>query len=103
MPVPDVFLADVALHLLHFAFVRQDDHHGGVAIVGQHDDSGVVVSILIEVISACPLHHVNLNLGVLVHVELCLVSQVTIEGSLPLSCVQQMKRRKQCVSECKLK
>lgn len=86
MPVSEVVLADVALHLRHLAFIRQDDHHGGVALVGQHDDGGVVVDILVEVIATRPLHHINLNLGGFVHMEVKLLCQVGIKGSLPLSC-----------------
>ncbi len=92
MPVPDVVLVDVALHLLHLAFLRQDDHHGGVALVRQHDDRGVVVSVLVEVKATGLLHHVNLNVGGFVHMEVCLVSQVTIKGFLPLSCMRQWRR-----------
>lgn len=87
----DVVLIDVVLHLLHFAFIRQDDHHGGIALVGQHDDSGVVVSVLIEVVASHSFHHVHLNFGGFVHMEVCLVCQVNIEGFLPLSCTRQWR------------
>lgn len=87
----EVVLVDVALHLRHLVFIRQDDHHGGVAPVGQHDDSGVVVEILVEVKAACPLHHVNLNLGVFVHVEVALLCQVSVKVFLPLSCCDAAK------------
>lgn len=89
MPVPDVVLVDEALHHLHLSFIRQDDHHGGVALVWQQDDRSVVVTALIELVATQPLHHVHLNFGVFVHMEVCLVCLVTIEGFLPLSCVRQ--------------
>lgn len=86
VPVLEVILADEALHLLHFAHIRQDDQHGGVALVGQHDDGGVVFGVVVEVVAASPLHHVNLYLGLLVHSELGLAREVAVEGFLPLSC-----------------
>ncbi len=89
--MPDVVLVDVALHLLHLAFLRQDDHHGGVATVGQHDDGGVVVSVPVGVIVTRPHHHVHLNFGGSVHMEVRLVCQVTVEGFLPLSCMWQWR------------
>ena len=92
MPVPDVVLVDGSLYLLHLAFIRQHDHHGGVALVRQHDDCGEVVGVLVEVVAASPPHHVHLNLGGLVHTELCLVCVITIEGFLPLSCMSRWRR-----------
>lgn len=87
----DVVFVDVALHLRHLAFIRQNDHHGGVAFVGQHDDGGVVVGVVIEVETTCPHHHIHLNLCVFVHVEVCLLGMVTIEGFHPLSCTRSIK------------
>lgn len=91
MPVPEVLLGDCGLQLSHLAFTGQDDHHGGVALVGQHDHSGVVVKIVVVVITAGSLHHVHRNLGVLVYVELILLGQVGIEWLLPLSCCDTKK------------
>lgn len=91
MPVPDVILVDVALHLRHLALIGQDDHHGGVALIGQHDDGGVVVLVLVEVVAAGPLHHVHLNSCGIVHVEICLVCLFGIEGLLPLPCMRRWK------------
>lgn len=88
MPLVDVVLADEALHLLHFSLVGQDDHHGGVALVRQQDDRRVVVEVLIVVVATHPLHHVHLNRGALVHVEVGLTRQVTVERFLPLPCVE---------------
>lgn len=85
MPVLEVVLVDVTLHFAHLAFIGQDDHHGGVVLVGQHNDSGVVVSILIEIVATCPLHHVHLNRGGVIYMEVCLGGHVLIEGFLPLS------------------
>jgi len=87
MPVPDVVLVDAGLHLLHLAFVGQDDHHGGVAPpVGQQDDGGVVVVVMVEVVAAGPLHHVHLDRRGLVHVEVGLLCVVDVEVFHPLSC-----------------
>lgn len=72
MPFPDVLLADDALHFLHLSYFRQDNHHGGVALVGQQDDSNVVVVVPMVIKTAHLFHHVHLNLGVLIHVELAL-------------------------------
>lgn len=88
VPVPDVVLVDGGLHLLHLSFIRQNDHHGGVALVWQHDDASVVIMVLVEVVATQPLHHVHLNFGIFVHIEVCLVCVGTIEGFLPLSCVR---------------
>lgn len=90
----DLLLVDAALHLGHLAFLRQDDHHGGVTLVGQHDDGGVVFCVLIEVVAAGPLHHVHLDLGVFVHSELGFVCLVSVKGFLPLSCVTQPRWKK---------
>lgn len=94
MPVPDVVLVDVALNLLHLSLTRQDDHHGGVALVRQQDDRGVVLMVLVELVATQPLHHVHLNFGVLVHLEVRLLCQVTIEGFLPLSCVRRQREKR---------
>ena len=85
----DVVLVDEALHLLHLAFIGQDDHHGGVALVGQHDDRGVVVDVPVGVVIILPDHHVHLNFGGLVHIEVHLVCHDTIERCFPLSCMRQ--------------
>lgn len=94
VPVHDLLLVDAALHLGHLAFLGQDDHHGGVTLVGQPDDGGVVFSVPVEVVAAGPLHHVHLNLGGFVHGELGFVCLVPVEGFLPLSCVTQRRWEK---------
>lgn len=94
VPVPEVLLGDCGLQLSHLALIGQDNHHGGVAPVGQHDHTGVVVKILVVVITAGSLHHVHLDLGVLVYVEFSLPGQVGIEWLLPLSCCDTKKEGK---------
>lgn len=91
MPVSEVLLGDCGLQLTHLALIGQDNHHGGVALVGQHDHTGVVVKILVVVITAGSLHHVHLDLGVLVYVEFILLGQVGIERLLPFSCCDAKK------------
>lgn len=86
VPSPEVALVDFALQLTHLALVRQNNHHGGVALVGQHENSGVVVKVIVEIISAGSFHHVDLDPGVLVHIEILPLSLVGIEWLLPLSC-----------------
>ena len=86
--VLDVVLVDIALHRRHLAFIRQDDHHGGVALVGQHYDGGVVVNIPVGVVVTRPHHHVHLNFGGLVHMEVHLACHVTTKGFFPLSCMR---------------
>lgn len=87
VPTPEVALVDFGLQLAHLAVIRQDNHHGCVALVGHHENSGVVVKVVVEIISAGSFHHVDLDLGVLVHVEILLLSLVGIERLLPLSCL----------------
>lgn len=85
----EVFHADESLHLLHLAFIRHNDHHRGVSFIWQHDDGGVVVSITVDVVECCFRHHVHLNFGCVVNMEVCLVRIVFVEGVLPLSCMTQ--------------
>lgn len=86
MPIPQEVLVDFALQLAHLALIRQNNHHGGVALVGHHDNFGVVVKVIVEIKSAGSFHHVHLDLGVLVHVEILPLGQIGIEWLLPLSC-----------------
>lgn len=86
VPVLDVFCADEALHLFHFAFMGKDDHHGGIALVGQQENSGVVLIIPEEVVASRLPHHVHLNSGVFVHMEILLACEIAIERLQPLSC-----------------
>lgn len=74
MPVFEAFLAEVFLHLLQLSLIRQNDQQGGVAFVGQPDDRGEVIPILVEVIASGSFHEVHSHLGVLVHVEVSFVS-----------------------------
>lgn len=80
-----MLFGDEVFHVFHLAFIGQHDHHGGVPLVGQHDDGDVVFSILVEVVATCPLHHINLNLGGFIHIEVHLLCLVAIKGFLPLS------------------
>lgn len=93
MPVLDEVLVDAGLHFLHLSFIRKNDDHGGAPLVRQLDDRSVVVIVMIVVIATQPLHHVHLNFGVFVHMKVCLVCQVTIEGFLPLSCKTKDRER----------
>lgn len=87
VPSPEVALVDFGLQFAHLAVIRQDNHHGGVALVGHHENSGVVVKVVVEIVSAGSFHHVDLDPGVLVHVEILLLGLVDIERLLPLSCL----------------
>lgn len=92
VPSPEVVLVDFALQLAHPALIRQDNHHGGVALVGYHENFGVVVIVMVEIISAGSFHHVDLDPGVHVHVEVLLLGVVGIEWFLPLSCLHTQTR-----------
>lgn len=89
MPVSQVVLANEALNFLHLVFIRQNNHHGGIALVGKRDDGAVVAVIMVVIKAPHLLHHVHFNLGVFIHMELCLCCMVFVEGLLPLSCVMQ--------------
>lgn len=84
-PVFDAVPVDVFLHLLHFPLIRQNDNHGGVAFVGNLDDRGGVIPVMVEVIAPISLHHVHSHLSVLIHMEVGFVSLIYIEGLLPFT------------------
>lgn len=91
VPVLEVAFVDFALQLAHFALIRQNKHHGGVAFVGHHENTGVVIEVIVEIISAGSFHHIDLDCGVLVHVEIFLLGPVCIKWFLPLSCLNKGK------------
>lgn len=81
---------DVSLHSLHPEFIRKDNHHSGVSVVWQHDDASVVTCILIEVVVNRP-HHVNLNFGTAVNVEVVLMCPFSNKWFLLVSCTTQWR------------
>lgn len=84
-------LVDVFLYTPHPAFIRKDNHHGGVTLVWQQDDAGVVRSVLKDVVVSRPYHHVNLNFGPAVNMEVRLMCHFTIKWFLPVSCPTQWR------------
>lgn len=86
VPFSEVSPVDFALQLAHLAFIGQNKHHGGVALVGHHENFGVVIKVVVELISARSFHHIDLDCGVFVHVEILLLGLVCIKWFLPLSC-----------------
>lgn len=79
MPFHDRVQADDPFHNISHSLVRQDYHHGDVSSVGQLEDSGVVVIIMVVVKASSRPHHVDLNFGVFVHIEVVLCRQVLVK------------------------